>query len=392
MNQASIIDSILDNSQSINIPQVSDEFVADASAVSDVNKAHQKILSMIERGTNRASHVIEKIMSETPTDEVAASHALRFSGEVGKLTMSAPKMESKVIHHHAMNQIATTAGIPISWANKLEAMADFGKDGNVDPYGAKLLANEMNEIMKRSGTRHLLRSVGGELRGFLSDRYRRLNSHVIMDRLFAAMQAAGLRPYDGFFLDTKVEVQAIIPKIFSPYPGELLAFGLTFRSSDYGDGALDIRGFTIRPACANGMIRESILRQVHLGGRLSNDMELSERTYKLDTETMASATFDIVTGAFDPQKIEREMRAVRDAHEKELDPKKAEARLRKLLSKSESDAAIKLFNSPDVVALPPGQSNYRMSNAISWLANQTKDERRKIELQEVAGEWISAKA
>jgi hypothetical protein len=371
----------------------SEQFVVDASAVNDQNKAHLRILEMINRGTNRASFVIDKIMSEVPVDYVVPARSLHFSGDSGKVSVSGGSaLEPRGIHRHALRQMAEVAGMPLAWADRILGLSDDSDiEGDVDPYGAKLLAHSLNEIYKHSDSRHLMRCVG-DVRGFLSDRYRRIDSRPIMERLFTAMQNVGLRPYDGYALDTKVEVQAIIPKIYSPYPGELVAFGLTFRSSDYGDGALDVRGFTIRPACANGMIRESMLRQVHLGGRLSEDLQLSTRTYNLDTETMASATFDVVNNAFSDAKIEREMLAIRSSQEKELDPKRATERLRKVLSKGEAEQAIALFASADIVTMPPGQTEYRMSNALSWLANNTKDERRKIEIQEIAGDWISKAA
>jgi len=44
-----------------------------------------------------------------------------------------------------------------------------------------------------------------------------------------------------------------------------------------------------------------------------------------------------------------------------------------------------VFSSADVEKLPPGQTSWRFSNAVSWLANEVEDEHRKLELQELAG-------
>ena len=43
------------------------------------------------------------------------------------------------------------------------------------------------------------------------------------------------------------------------------------------------------------------------------------------------------------------------------------------------------FNSPDIEFLPAGNTSWRWSNALSWLANESKDDRRKLELQNAAG-------
>jgi len=46
--------------------------------------------------------------------------------------------------------------------------------------------------------------VSGEVRGFLSDRYRRLDSRSIIEAFATAVQQKGALPYDGYDTDTKV--------------------------------------------------------------------------------------------------------------------------------------------------------------------------------------------
>lgn len=62
--------------------------------------------------------------------------------------------------------------------------------------------------------------------------------------------------------------------------------GVRFSTSDYGDGSLDLRTFLLNGVCLNGMVRERTLKQVHLGGRLPEDLQLSEETYRQDTKTV----------------------------------------------------------------------------------------------------------
>jgi hypothetical protein len=261
-----------------------------------------------------------------------------------------------------------------------------------DAWGARLAAQSLNEAFSRNGSRHLIRSVDGVARGVVSDKFKRIDARPIVDAALAAFQAVGLQPYDGRWLETKLEIQAIVPQLFRPAPGEIIAFGLSLRTSDYGDGAFDVRAFMLRPACANGMIGTSELRAIHSGKRLSEDLQLSQRTYDLDTKTMASATDDVVRHALSPEKIETRLLGMRAAYEREVDPARAQAALRKAMTKEETDSVIAHFKSPDVVGLPPGNNALRMANAISWLANVTKNERRALELQEIAGDWIPTKA
>src|SRR5947209_11239060 len=136
---------------------------------------------------------------------------------------------------------------------------------------------------------------------------------------------------------------------------------------------------------------EECLRQVHLGKRLSEDVAYSQRTYELDTQTVASAVSDIIEMELSPDRINSYQMAVRQAHEQHLDPRSATAALKKRLTNQEIEAVTEAFNSPDVVNLPPGQTVWRMSNAISWVAGQTENPERKLQLMQVAGSYLKAK-
>ena len=65
----------------------------------------------------------------------------------------------------------------------------------------------------------------------------------------------------------------------------------------------------------------------------------------------------------------------------------------KLLFGDDADRVLDLFEGNDVVNLPPGNTVWRLSNAVSWLAqgkNLSTD--RKLELERVAGELIPHQA
>jgi hypothetical protein len=363
-------------------------FAVDASAVDNENKAMVRMQQLIERGRVGAGRVIERVQSEVPVDVVAKATAMRFFADGTGIDMRLGHSEAdKHLHSHALQQAGILADM--GWVRDLSKRTHkLGEE--VDNWGARLAAQSLNEAFSRLGSRHLVRHVEGQVRGIVSDKFRRIDARPILEAALGAFQAVGLQPYEGRWLETKLELQAIVPQLYAPIPGELLAFGVSLRTSDYGDGAFDIRAFMLRPACANGMIGDSALRAVHVGKRLSDDMELSERTMRLDTKAMASATDDVVRAALSPAKIEQRLLGMKAAAEREIDPKKALAALRKSLTKVEADSVVAHFNSPDVVTLPPGQSALRMANAISWLANNGDvAPRRAIELQEVAGEWIA---
>jgi hypothetical protein len=84
----------------------------------------------------------------------------------------------------------------------------------------------------------------------------------------------------------------VLPRIFEPLDREFVVFGGEWSNSDVGNGVHSFRTFALRVVCLNGMTREKVLKQVHLGTQLHEDLELSERTYRLDTATSVSALRD----------------------------------------------------------------------------------------------------
>jgi flagellar biosynthesis chaperone FliJ len=91
------------------------------------------------------------------------------------------------------------------------------------------------------------------------------------------------------------------------------------------------------------------------------------------------------------EKAARAQVVVQKAHEEKVDWKNVRGGLAKKLLKSELAAAQAAFDSPDVYNLPEGNTMWRVSNAISWIAGSTEDADRKLELQRLAGELVDGR-
>ena len=121
-------------------------------------------------------------------------------------------------------------------------------------------------------------------------------------------------------------------------------------------------------------------------------MVFSDRTYRLDTATQASKVRDLVRRNLSEESIAKLEGAVRKANEQQIDPRKVGERLRKALTKGEVEQVVQTFNSPDVENLPPGNTTWRLSNALSWVAGKTSDAERKLDLMKLAGVVVTAAA
>jgi hypothetical protein len=228
--------------------------------------------------------------------------------------------------------------------------------------------------------------VNGEIRGFLSDSYRRMDSRPIMLAFVEGVQKYGAVPIDGFALDTHVQLQVVLPHVFEPVDHEVMVIGAAFGNSDFGRGSISVRTLITRVWCTNRAIGSEDLRKIHLGARMDENLVLSQRTYELDTKTMASAVKDIVDFTLSPGNVNKILEGVKKANEEKIEARGMMTFLKKYLRKGEVKDVVEAFASPEIEMLPAGQTKWRMSNAISWIANtKIEDDSRRLELMRVAG-------
>ena len=355
----------------------------DISASEAAKSARAKFEAEIERGKARTLAVINQIERDVPQDRIVLGKKLNFKVEMNDIKVQFPDHEETVegFHRHAIGQAAARAEIPLGYIDKLMAKGQWGKE---------LVAENLNRLYHNgNGSRFLTRSVQGEVRGFLSDSYRRLDSRPIVEQFVSAVAEYGAVALDGFALETKIAVKAVLPFVFEPVPNEVMIFGVALENSDFGHGALSLRSFVERLWCTNRAISTEDLRKIHLGARLGEDLQLSEKTYRLDSLTMASAAEDIVQRSLSAESVNQYMDVIKKANEQKIDAKNVTAFLKKHLRKDEAAATVEAFNSPEVEMLPPGNTKWRLSNAISWIANtKTEDESRKLDLMKIAGAVI----
>jgi len=312
-------------------------------AASDAaRRARAKLESLIDQGRARAMQVIEVIQGQQPDDRLARAAAIHFDPAESGLAITAGDQQSG-LHHHALQQAASRVSLPWAYARHLI-------DKDRQPWGHSLLAHNLNRLFEEHAgdARFLLRSVGGEVRGFLSDRFRRLDSRPIVDAFARACGQVGALPVEGYVTDTKMAIKALLPQVYEPVEHEVMAFGAVLENSDFGNGALSIRAFCLRLWCTNFAIADLGIREVHLGGRLPEDIAFSEETYNLDTRRTASAVSDVVRGQLAPARVEMFQNAIRKANDDKIDPRQVGQALRKTLNKGEVEQVVEAFNSPDV--------------------------------------------
>ena len=299
------------------------------------------------------------------------------------------------------------APIGVSQRSKERPVISFKAEGRVQmamPEGNfNLHGNAISQISEKMGipakwterTRVLIRAVGMEVRGVLSDSYRRLNSVDILTAFIREAGGQGAVVSDAYMNDTKVWCETILPtpiEIPTRKNGTVIIFaGARFSTSDYGNGSVDMRSFLLNGACLNGMVRESVMRQIHLGGRLPESLSLSQKTYELDTQTTVSAVSDLTKGLYSKDTIMQKAIEIQGASEIDVDFDKELKNLEQkgALLKNEGREVEKLLmnNNPDD-GVTGGATLWKLTQGITAFAREQQPERCR-ELHEISGQLMN---
>lgn len=314
------------------------------------------------------------------------SPVITFNGEGDQLMLNMPEGEFS-LHNNAVGQLADRMGVPQRYLKQLAAG---------EPWQRSLAAQILNQHSDwTQRNRVLIRAVGMQVRGVLSDSYRRLNSVQILTAFVEAAAGQGAVVSDAYMNDTKVWAETILPEpivIPTAKNGDVVIFaGARFSTSDYGDGAVDMRAFMLNGACLNGMVRESVMKQVHLGSRLPDNLQLSQRTYELDTRTTVSAVRDLTNGLFSADNIREKAYEIQGASEMEVDLEKEIKKLTKDggLLKAEGQEVEKLLMKNDPEDGVQGASTlWKLTQAITAHARTLTPERSR-ELHEISGHLLN---
>lgn len=356
-----------------------------------------KVLSMIDGKATGVQATMERLVNEgkIAQDYIAPlgvnlrakqhDPVITFNGENG-LMMNMPDGQFS-LHANAVGQLADRMGVPQRYLRTLAG----GEEWQV--LLAAQILNEHSGWTQRS--RVLVRTVGKQVRGVLSDSYRRLNSVEILTAFVEEAANQGAVISDAYMNDTKVWAETILPQpivVPTKNNGDVVIFaGARFSTSDYGDGAVDMRAFLLNGACLNGMVRESVMRQMHLGAKLPDSLALSQQTYELDTQTTVSAVRDLTRGLFLPENIKEKAYEIQGASEMEVDLEKEVKKLTSngSLLKAEGQEVEKLLmkNDPND-GVQGGSTLWKLTQAITAHARTLTPERSR-ELHEISGALMS---
>ncbi len=286
------------------------------------------------------------------------------------------------INQIAHEQIGDRLGIPRRYYEKMRADAP------------DLLARNVNTWFQRQPEKRLVRTLDGNVRAFLSDRYRPLDNYMVAEAaLPVLLNQEGVRVKSCGLTERRLYIQAITPKIAGEVkPGDVVQAGIVISNSEVGCGSVRVEPMIYRLICSNGMITSHALKKYHVGRRIdvedvTNYEVFEAETVEADNKAFMLKVRDIVRSAFDELRFNKEVLRLRDAAEQKIEKGKIEdvvEETTKRFSLSQKEGESILHNLIEGADL----SKYGVANSITALANELEDYDRAVELERVGGKVI----
>ena len=284
----------------------------------------------------------------------------------------------------AHNQLGDWAGIPRKYYDSMRAEMPW------------LLAENLNAWLAHEGDTRLVRTIDGNARAFLSDRYRILDSYDLAQATLPAIQRAGAEIVSSHVNENRMVIKAVSHSIkIQVKVGDIVEAGVSISNSEIGEGTTEVAPFMLRLACLNGMkIPAAALRKYHVGRAGSAGAEACEmfkdETLQADDRAFFLKVRDVVEAAFARVRFaelaERMQEAAGQKITAPLPGIQEVVQKRFALTAGEgADVLANMMNDP----AGAGYTRWGLANGITALANTTKDYDRATMLEAAGGEIIT---
>lgn len=190
----------------------------------------------------------------------------------------------------AHDQIGGKAGIPAKYYDKMLTEAP------------ELLANNVNTWFRRFPERRMTRTLNGNVRAFLSDRYQRIeNEEIASAALPVLRELPGVNIVSSEVTDKRLYIHFVVPTIFGEVKkGDIVQAGGIISNSEVGCGSCSVSGLVWRLACLNGMKTQEAFRRNHVGRKIEdNDMLWADDTRAADDKAILLKVRDMVRAVVD---------------------------------------------------------------------------------------------
>lgn len=236
--------------------------------------------------------------STAKKDFVASTAVLEMTPE-GELTLESDTTSNEFpVTDHCHTQIAARLEIPAKYYNRMQKEAP------------ELLAANVNNWFHHKPERRMIRTLDGQARAYLSDRYRRLDNFDLAEAVLPVLaeMGEGIRIVSTELTDSRLYIKVINERLeLEVQHGDVVQAGMVISNSEIGMGSLKVEPLIFRLVCTNGMIAQDHSQKRYHVGRHAQEGEAYElfrdETLKADDRAFFLKVQDTVRAAVDLTKF-----------------------------------------------------------------------------------------
>jgi hypothetical protein len=307
-----------------------------------------------------------------------------------KLTMKVGTVDRFPVKRHAIRQIGQQLKIPAQFVDRLAAAHP------------DLLAYNVNKLFEREPANRMIRTLDGQVRAYLSDKYRPLDNFDFANAVLPKLMEFKAEVTSCDITETRLYIKGVIPGIekIVKKPGTFhgdgghnpihrFKPGICMGNSEVGAGSLFVEPGVHEVDCSNLLIMGSnAMRKYHVGRKLSDQ----DKLFELFTNATKNATDrafwmqvgDLVTAGLDGSMFEKmvdECEAKMNGTEV-AKPSVAVQELPNLTESEQEGVLASLIKGGDL-------SQFGMQWAITHFAqDESVPYERQVELERLGGEII----
>ena len=281
----------------------------------------------------------------------------------------------------AHSQIATKLGMPQKYYDRMLLE---------QPH---LLATNVNTWFSSSKIKEekrMVRTLAGNARAFLSNRYQRVDNDRIAEAVLPIISTLpGVKVVSCQVTDLRLYIHVTTTRLTGEVKkGDVVQGGVMVSNSEVGAGAIRAAAFDYRLVCLNGMVSSQAFRANHVGRSIEDtgEIEWSDKTKHLDDSLIISKVRDMVTQAVDEVKFKERLRKMQGLAKEEIegDPASAVQILSNKIGASDEEGRsilTHLIKGKDLSA-------WGLVNAVTSLAHKSKSYDRAVEIEAEGGRLL----
>jgi hypothetical protein len=284
----------------------------------------------------------------------------------------------------AHDQIGARTGIPAKYYDRMLTEAP------------DLLATNVNRWFTKNHETRMVRTLGGDTRAFLSNRFQRIeNEHIAEAALPVLYDLPGVNIVSAEVTDRRLYIHFVVPTIQgevkgSAKVGDVVQAGGIIQNSEVGLGSVSVAGLIWRLWCLNGAKTAETFRRNHVGRQVEEgalgSVDWSDDTKQSDDKTVLLKVRDMVRAIVDETRFRATLDKLNGLTEGKItgDPAKAVEVLAQTINATENEKGgilRALIEGGDL-------SRWGVVNAVTSLAHSAKDYDRAVELEAAGGTLI----